>query len=84
MRTLRINLGGMQTVGFLQRLLQLRYPDLQTHITLSRAKELLQHHSYMATHYGEELQRWATPTESSMPGYRVIQLPFHQVGRLQP
>ncbi len=49
----RINLGGMQTVGYMQRLLQLTYPDLQTHVTLSRAKEIFKHHSYLTTHYRE-------------------------------
>ena len=75
----RINLGGMQTVGFLQRLLQFKYPDLQTHVTLSRSKEILQHHCYLALQYGEELQKWATPTDNSILDYRLIQLPFNQV-----
>ncbi len=75
----RINLGGMQTVRYMQHLLQLKYPDLQTHVTLSRAKEIYKHHCYLATHYGEELDKWATPSGNSALDYRVIQLPFNQV-----
>ncbi len=75
----RVNLGGMQTAGYLQRLLQLKYPDLQVHITLSCAQEILHHHSYLALDYGEELRAWATPPSDRQLEYRRIQLPFNQV-----
>ena len=71
----------MQTVGYLQRLLQLKYPDLQVHITLSCAQEILHHHSYLALDYGEELRAWATPSSDPLQQlqYRRIQLSFNQV-----
>ena len=78
----RVNLGGMQTTGYLQRLLQLKYPDLQVHITLSCAQEVLQHHSFLALDYGEELRRWALPPSDPLQRqleYRRIQLPYNQV-----
>ncbi len=75
----RVNLGGMQTVGYLQRVLQLKYPDLQNFITLSRAKEILYCHSYVPLDYREELKKWATPTHAQELDYRSIQLPFNQV-----
>lgn len=78
----RINLGGMQTTGCLQRLLQLKYPDLQLHITLSGAKEMLHRHGYVALDYGAELRAWATPTAQEQLDYRIIQLPYNQVSGL--
>ncbi len=73
----RVNLGGMQTTGYLQRLLQMKYPDLQAQITLSCAREILHHHGYVALDYREELKSWAPPT--GLKDYRTIQLPYNQV-----
>lgn len=67
----------MQTAGYLQRLLQLKYPDLQAQITLSCAQEILHHHSYLALDYREELEAWTPPNRQS--DYRIIQLPYNQV-----
>lgn len=47
----RINLGGSQAAGYLQRLLQLKYPGHLAAITLSRMEEILQEHSYIAEDY---------------------------------
>eukprot|EP00072_Mus_musculus_P068644 XP_017170407.1 PREDICTED: actin-related protein 5 isoform X3 [Mus musculus] len=51
----RINLGGSQAAGYLQRLLQLKYPGHLAAITLSRMEEILQEHSYIAEDYGAEV-----------------------------
>lgn len=49
----RINLGGSQAAGYLQRLLQLKYPGHLAAITLSRMEEILHEHSYVAEDYVE-------------------------------
>lgn len=49
----RINLGGSQAAGYLQRLLQLKYPGHLAAITLSRMEEILHEHSYIAEDYAE-------------------------------
>jgi hypothetical protein len=49
----RINLGGSQAAGYLQRLLQLKYPGHLAAITLSRMEEILHEHSYIAEDYME-------------------------------
>lgn len=48
-----INLGGSQAAGYLQRLLQLKYPGHLAAITLSRMEEILHEHSYIAEDYVE-------------------------------
>ena len=73
----RINLGGIHSVSYLHRLLQLKYPDLQAHVSLSRAQELLEHHCYTALNYTEELREWAAGLHDD--DRRVIQLPYNQV-----
>ena len=76
----RINVGGLHTVCYLHRLLQLKYPGLQTHVTLSRAQELVNHHSYIALDYAAELKDWAAGRHEK--DFRLIQLPYTQVRRL--
>lgn len=73
----RVNVGGLHTVGYLHRLLQLKYPGLQTHITLSRAQELVNHHTYTALDYSTELREWAAGRHEK--DFRLIQLPYTQV-----
>ena len=75
----RINLGGMHSVSYLHRLLQLKYPDLQAHVSLSRAQELLEHHCYTALDYTGELREWASGLHDNEN--RVIQLPYNQVSQ---
>ncbi|XP_052040121.1 actin-related protein 5 [Apodemus sylvaticus] len=71
----RINLGGSQAAGYLQRLLQLKYPGHLTAITLSRMEEILQEHSYIAEDYGAELQKWQCPDYYENNVHKM-QLPF--------
>lgn len=75
-RARRLNLGGNQMIGYLHRLLQLKYPVHTAAITLSRAEWLL--HSgrcTVAEHYGESLGRWAALDYYERHVHRV-QLPF--------
>ena len=76
----RINLGGMHSVSYLHRLVQLKYPDLQAHLSLSRTQELLEHHCYTALDYSGELNEWASGLHDN--DHSVIQLPFNQVRRI--
>lgn len=71
----RINLGGSQAAGYLQRLLQLKYPGHLAAITLSRMEEILQEHSYIAEDYGAELQKWQCPDYYENNVHKM-QLPF--------
>lgn len=73
----RINVGGLHTIGYLQRLLQLKHPELQNHITPSRAKELMTTHLYVALDYTTELHEWASGKREG--DVRVVQLPYSQV-----
>lgn len=71
----RINLGGSQAAGYLQRLLQLKYPGHLAAITLSRMEEILHEHSYIAEDYAEELQKWRCPDYYENNVHKM-QLPF--------
>ncbi|KAK2116974.1 Actin- protein 5 [Saguinus oedipus] len=71
----RINLGGSQTAGYLQRLLQLKYPGHLAAITLSRMEEILHEHSYIAEGYVEELHKWRCPDYYENNVHKM-QLPF--------
>ena len=73
----RVNVGGLHTMGYMQRLLQLKYPGLQTHVTLSRAQEIVSHHTYTALDYSAELREWAEGRHER--DYRLVQLPYTQV-----
>ncbi|XP_036273652.1 actin-related protein 5 isoform X3 [Pipistrellus kuhlii] len=71
----RINLGGSHAAGYLQRLLQLKYPGHLAAITLSRMEEILHEHSYIAEDYAEELQKWRCPDYYENNVHKM-QLPF--------
>ena len=62
----------------MQRLLQLKYPALLGHITLSRAQEITSSHCYVALNYSAELGAACAMGDE---GFRVIQLPYAQVRR---
>ena len=72
----RINVGGAHVAGYMQRLLQLKYPALLGHITLSRAQEITSSHCYVALNYSAELVAACAMGDE---GFRVIQLPYTQV-----
>ena len=70
----RINLGGMNHMAYMQRLLQLKYPQHSQSITLSCAQEMVQQYTYMAPHYMDELKRWSDSKYASSNRIKV-QLP---------
>lgn len=70
----RINLGGVNVVAYLNRLLQLSHPPLLPHLTLTRAQEMVHSHCYLAIEYSTELQDWASGGRSD--DIRVAQLPY--------
>lgn len=70
----RLNLGGLNMMIYLRRLLQLRHPSQAGALNLSRAQELLIGHSYVATDYIDELKRWQDVSMINERGLS-IQLP---------
>ena len=66
----RINVGGLHVSHYLLRLLQLRYPALQSLLTLSRAEELVHNHCVIANDYIRALSEKCWPNIT-------IQLPFN-------
>ncbi|XP_048586929.1 actin-related protein 5 [Nematostella vectensis] len=73
----RINLGGWQAAWYMQRLLQLKNPAHAAQITLARAQELVQDHTYIAKDYISELEQWASDEYYDKHVHK-IQLPFSQ------
>lgn len=65
----RINIGGLHVSSYLQQLLQLRYPALQSLLTQSRVQEIIEHQCYISTDYQQDLLegKW----ESC-----IVQLPY--------
>lgn len=54
----RINVGGLQAVNYLYKLLHLTYPHHASIITLSRAQSMYEELSFHAVDYIEELEKW--------------------------
>ncbi|XP_014001045.1 actin-related protein 5 [Salmo salar] len=75
----RVNVGGSQAASYLQRLLQLKYPGHLAAVTLSRMEELLHEHSYTATDYHQELEKWRSVEFYEQEVHRM-QLPFSAKG----
>eukprot|EP00794_Sanderia_malayensis_P015741 gene15741-17327_t len=71
----RINVGGMNSLIYMQKLLQLKHPGLALSVTVNRAQELVRKHTYMASHYDEELAKW-NQSDFSKKNTHVIQLPY--------
>lgn len=74
----RINLGGATLDGFMQRLLQLKYPGHSAAITISRAEELVRDHCHVAIDYKTELEDW-TSNDYYEENVHKIQLPYTNV-----
>ncbi|XP_053380397.1 actin-related protein 5-like [Mercenaria mercenaria] len=71
----RINIGGAHVDGFMQRLLQLKYPGHVNAITLSRAEELVRDHTHLAVDFLPELDEWASHDYYDENVHK-IQLPY--------
>ncbi|KAJ8300360.1 hypothetical protein KUTeg_021879 [Tegillarca granosa] len=78
----RINLGGATLDGFMQRLLQLKYPGHSAAVTISRAEELVRDHCHVAIDYKTELEDW-TSNDYYEENVHKIQLPYTNIS-IQP
>lgn len=74
----RLNYGGATIDGFLQRILQLKYPGHAAAITLTRAEELVQKRCRIAVDFTSELNQWIDDAYYSANVYK-IQLPYTQL-----
>ncbi|EDV28005.1 uncharacterized protein TRIADDRAFT_20693 [Trichoplax adhaerens] len=74
----RINIGGAYSTILMQRLLQLKYPQHASLITLSRAQELVHDYAYVASNYNDALDQWSSPSFYRQNA-RKIQLPFNPI-----
>ncbi|XP_065674500.1 actin-related protein 5 [Hydra vulgaris] len=54
----RLNLGGLNMMIYMNRLLHLKYPNQSTLFNLSGSQNLLIEHAYVASNYAEELKMW--------------------------
>ena len=71
----RVNIGGAQMSYFLQRTLQLKYPNHVNTITPSRAEEMFHDHTKVVTDFFDTLQQWKDPDHYDENVVK-IQLPF--------
>ncbi|ELT93653.1 hypothetical protein CAPTEDRAFT_223173 [Capitella teleta] len=78
----RINLGGLHSDLFMQRLLQLKHSAHFAAITLSRAEELVRRFCRLTTDFQSTLKLWSTD-EYYNEHARKIQLPFTQLAEDQ-
>ena len=71
--TRRVNLGGVNTLKFMHKFLQLKYTQHRNSITLSKMQEVVENHSYIALDFLEELKSWRDPVRLQQESY-VYQL----------
>lgn len=74
----RLNYGGATIDGFMQRILQLKYPGHAATITLNRAEELVQKRCRIAVEFALDLERWVDDVYYNSNVYK-FQLPFNQL-----
>ena len=79
----RVNFGGAQMTHFLQRTLQLKYPNHVNNISLSRAEELFSDHTKVVSDFFDELKLWKDP-DFYDENVVKIQLPFNISARPPP
>ena len=66
-------MGGAHVVNYLHHLLQLRYPSLLPHLSLSLSLQLTHTHATIAIDYGGEL--WVRERGRREGEERTVQLP---------
>ena len=71
----RLQWGGTQAVEFMLKLLQLKYPNFPTKLTLLQAQSLLWDHCYVAQDYAAELACMLDKTHLKNAD-RTIQFPY--------
>eukprot|EP00160_Parvularia_atlantis_P005201 Unigene14440_Nuclearia_a/m.43538 Unigene14440_Nuclearia_a/g.43538 ORF Unigene14440_Nuclearia_a/g.43538 Unigene14440_Nuclearia_a/m.43538 type:complete len:742 (+) Unigene14440_Nuclearia_a:21-2246(+) len=74
--TKRINLGGLNLISYLQRLLLLKHPTVGRDVTFGVYENLLHDHCYVATDYAAELAECTTRAGLARIE-RAVQLPFN-------
>ena len=79
----RVNIGGAQMTHFLQKTLQLKYPNHVNNISLSRAEELFTDHTSVVTDFFDQLRLWKEPDYYD-DNVVKIQLPFNVTARPPP
>eukprot|EP00090_Calanus_glacialis_P030781 TRINITY_DN5000_c0_g1_i1.p1 TRINITY_DN5000_c0_g1~~TRINITY_DN5000_c0_g1_i1.p1 ORF type:complete len:706 (+),score=170.20 TRINITY_DN5000_c0_g1_i1:31-2118(+) len=79
----RLNLGGAQLAHFLQKTLQLKYPNHVNNVTLSRAEEMLLNHTCVVSQFFDQLKLWKD-TDYYDDNVRKIQLPFTVAPKAPP
>lgn len=72
--------GGAQAVDFLQRLLQLKYPNCPQKITTYEVQRMLEELCYTSSDYDAEIRRFQVP-ENMAEADRVVQLPYSALER---
>jgi len=76
----RLQWGGIQAVEFMLKLLQLKYPNFPTKLTLLQAQSLLWDHCYVAQDYAAELTCMLDRTHLKSAD-RTIQFPYTEYVR---
>ena len=71
----RLTWGGAQAVDFLQKLLQLKYPNCPQKITTYEVQCMLEELCYTSSDYDAEIRHFQVP-ENLAKADRVVQLPF--------
>ncbi|WFD26548.1 Nuclear actin-protein involved in chromatin remodeling [Malassezia nana] len=72
--------GGAQAVDFLQRLLQLKYPNCPQKITTYEVQRMIEELCYTSSDYDAEIRRFQLP-ENMAEADRVVQLPYSALER---
>eukprot|EP00051_Salpingoeca_urceolata_P003012 m.54483 g.54483 ORF g.54483 m.54483 type:complete len:785 (+) comp12465_c0_seq2:47-2401(+) len=71
----RIDVGCQASSEFINSRLALKHPQLRSHLSLGRAKEILQEHVHVASDFSEEIKRWEDTTYWDSHT-KFFQLPF--------
>jgi len=78
----RINLGGLQLVNYMQRILQLRYPSHTNNITITRVEEMFGL-TRISDDFFTDLKKWKDPNFYEKNELK-IQFPFVPVSKPPP
>ncbi|KAJ3087336.1 Nuclear actin-protein involved in chromatin remodeling [Quaeritorhiza haematococci] len=74
----RLPYGGLSTVEFAQKVLQLKYPSFPHKINPFQIHHLVTHHAYVSTDYGQEIRQLDDPAILEAKDV-VIQFPYAAV-----
>ncbi|KAI3658745.1 hypothetical protein MP638_001627 [Amoeboaphelidium occidentale] len=74
----RISLGGSHASDFMLKLMQLKYPNFPTKMTLEEAQILVNHHTHIPENFFEELHSFEN-VDSIEEKEHIIQFPYTEV-----